>query len=317
MRRKRGIGKALGAILAALALLGAATVFADDAKPAEPAPAAEKAPVAPAPTPTPTPTPAPNPTPTAPGAPQAIPTAPGALPPEAGGEQILEKAQQFYEYGDYPAMVGILAPALAESKFSPSELPVVHRLLGIGYFILQRRAEAQEQFLRLLLLDPTTELDPLYVPPIILDFFAKVRKDNHELLETIARERRGEGEAAKPPDLTPRTKNPYAVIFIPFGAGQFQNGEPVKGGLFLASELLTLAGNISGYFVSKGLKGDDGFYSPSDAKAARALRITQYVSLGAFAALWIGGIIDAALNYREYAEPAPASPAAPAAPDQP
>ncbi len=45
------------------------------------------------------------------------------------------------------------------------------------------------------------------------------------------------------------------------------------------------------------LANDNGKYSESDADLARALRVTQYVSLGVFAATWIYGAIDANIYF--------------------
>lgn len=246
------------------------------------------------------------------------------IPSEEGQELIL-RAQNLYEYGDYQGMVDILETGLEAERFSDADLLAVHRLLGSGYVILQDRAKASEHFLRLLTRDPELALDPLYTPPDIIAFFERVRDENREMLNAIIERRREDEEARRrveipPPVTSVRLRhNPYFVNFIPFGAGQFQNDQPVKGTLFLTGELIALALNIVAYLVSDSLKGTDGYYGPTAARQAREWRIVQYSSLGVLAALVIGGTADAIVNYREFT-PLPdvaASPEPEAAPPRP
>ena len=226
----------------------------------------------------------------------------GVLPEDASGADILEHGKNLFEYGDYPGMVAALKRGLDLNRFKGEQLTEAHRLLGIGYFILQNRAKSHEHFLRLLTQNPDFQLDPLYVPPIIIEFFETIREENREMLEAIRaeREKKEEEDQQAEPSVIVRRKNPYYVNFVPFGAGQFQNDEPIKGTLFLSAETLALGLNVTGFFMSKSFEGNDGYYSPGDASAARKWRIVQYSALGAFGALVIGGIIDALVNYEEY-----------------
>lgn len=215
------------------------------------------------------------------------------------GAELLQRGENLLEYGDYQSMVKMLEKALAMDKFQPEQLLRVHRLLGIGYFILHNRSKSSEHFLRLLTQAPDTQLDPLYVPPIIIDYFEKIREDNRSMLDAILAKQKELPEKL-PTAMAVKRYNPYFVNFIPFGAGQFQNEQATKGALFLSSEVLTLGFNIAGYFATLGLQSGDGYYSTGNAERAREWRIVQYVSLGALAALMVGGIIDAVLNHKEY-----------------
>ncbi|RJO72609.1 MAG: hypothetical protein C4523_02930 [Myxococcales bacterium] len=227
---------------------------------------------------------------------------PPPLPENASGADILMLGKNLYDYGDYPEMVRILELGLEKSLFSSDEEAEVHQMLGIGHFILQNRPKAREHFLQLLTGEPTYQLDPIFVPPIIIEYFESLREENRELLAAILAQRRGEQQAEPPEGELLREKNPYFVNFIPFGAGQFQNGEPIKGTLFLTGEIVALGLNAAGYFVSREFAGDDGYYTSGNAEQARQWRIVQYAGLGALGALVIGGVIDAILNYKEYNE---------------
>ncbi len=229
---------------------------------------------------------------------------PEVLEPDANGTELLERAQNLFEYGDYPSMSQILEAGLEANKFNEEQLPTVRRLLGIGSFILQDRKKARENFLILLTLNPDEQLDPLYVPPIIIDTFESIRSEHKEMLDAIRAERL-KAKEEKPEEErvdVVRKYNPYFVNFIPFGAGQYQNGEAVKGTLFLTGEVVLLGLNVASYFVSDSLKGDDGLYSSDNAKMAREWRIVQYTALGALTVLAVGGIVDAVLNHREYVD---------------
>ncbi len=218
------------------------------------------------------------------------------------GREELAHIENLFQYGDYPAVVTHAEEALRRRLFDSEEEQLkVYRFLGVTYYILQNRPRSKESFMLLLTRDPDHQLDPLLVPPIIIDFFEKIRSDNKELLDEIRAARLKEQQKQEPEtrDIYYQ-RNHYFVNFIPFGAGQFQNGDNIKGTLFATGQVAALALNITSYFMVRGLKGDDGYYSKSDAADARDWRITQYVSLGAFVALAIGGVIDAALNYEEY-----------------
>ena len=224
-----------------------------------------------------------------------------ARPPD-NGEEILERAQNLYEYGDYAGMVKLLSGGLNRKIFENGQLTSVHRLLGIGHFILQNRNKSREHFLRLLTKDPDHQLDPLYVPPIIIDFYEGIREEHKEMLDAIRIQQRKEEERRREQaaEKIVLKKNPYFVNFIPFGAGQFQNGKAVKGTLFLTGQAIALSLNITGYWIAENLEGEDGYYSKADARTAKNWRIVQYASLGVLGALVIGGIVDALLDHREF-----------------
>ncbi len=224
------------------------------------------------------------------------------VPSDTTGRDLVERGRNLFEYGDYPSVIKVLRYGLENNRFNDEELLEAHRLLGVVYLILQKRDQAREHFLILLTREPDYELDPLYVPPIIIDFFETTREENKDLLDAIRARRLGEGEARKPLETTTvvHNVNPYYINFIPFGAGQFQNGEPVKGTLFLVGQTVALALNVSGYFMSISLEGSDGLYSKGDSNTARNWRIVQYSALGALSALVIGGVVDALVNYEPY-----------------
>ena len=92
-------------------------------------------------------------------------------------------------------------------------------------------------------------------------------------------------------------KNYYIFNFTPFGLGQFQNGQPVKGSIFLSLQALSLAANIGSYFGIELLRGADGKFSSKNLGTAKDLRTIQYGSLAVFAAIYLWSVIDALVHY--------------------
>jgi len=220
----------------------------------------------------------------------------GQLFVPTSGLEALSRAKVLYEYGQYPEMVDLLNTGLEKATFSEDQLEDVHRMLGVGYYIVNNRPKSSEHFLRMLTKNPDAELDPAYVPPAIIKHFETIKRENRSLLEMIKAQRSDSPTKTK----FERIHNPYFVNFIPFGAGQFQNREPTKGALFLSGQILALGINVTAYFVSLNLESKDGYYSTGNSARAKEWQIVQYTSLGVFVALMIGGIIDAAVNHEPF-----------------
>ena len=93
------------------------------------------------------------------------------------------------------------------------------------------------------------------------------------------------------------TEIQFWVNFVPFGVGQLQNGETGKAVFFLLTESVALGINVISFAIVEGLRSPDGLYTPENAEAAEALQTAQFLSLGAFAAVAVWGIIDAIYFY--------------------
>jgi len=182
---------------------------------------------------------------------------------------------------------------------NPDQVLKAREYLGAVYFWLGDEKAMEGEFTALLVLAPLHKLDPFYYPAPLIERFEALRKRLAELkvisLEPPAR-------PAEPPRCERQevtvVRRSRLVSLMPFGIGQFQNAEPVKGGLFLGGELLTLGLNIGAYVAAEALRGDDGLYSPANASRARSLRYVQYASLGAFVALVVWGVIDSTVRFQ-------------------
>lgn len=217
-------------------------------------------------------------------------------------------AENTFHYQDYERAVELLSVLLyPEVRLKEAEELKAREYLGASHWWLKRFEQAEEELTALLIRQPEYELDAFYYPAALIAFFDGLR-EKLVRLGVITRELPS-GPTA-PPDGTERplvserivTKRSLILCFVPFGAGQFQNGHTGKGIAFLVSESALLATNIASFFVIESLREDSGFIAPQNIDTARNFEIVLYTSLGAFAALAVAGIVDALVFYEPQEE---------------
>jgi tetratricopeptide (TPR) repeat protein len=228
----------------------------------------------------------------------AVPTAASAAP-----SADLVRAREAFQRGDYPVAIPLLnyllypTPRLSDR----SELAEAHLLLGVAYFETGNHGEARAEFDKALRQDEGLQLDPLFVSKEAVDFFerskdafkkkAKEDADKRRLAEELAAYRKALA------NLIVIEKRPYYVNFIPFGAGQFQNGDNGKGIFFSVAQGLTggTSAIIFGYHAIK-----YGFGGQVPREEASGVRRQQQIQIGAGIAclgLMAWGIVDSLMNY--------------------
>ncbi len=214
-------------------------------------------------------------------------------------EERFREAENTFRFQDYAAAEALLYSLLHPEVLlkAPDDVLKAREYLGACYYWLGNEKRMEEEFTALLILAPTYRLDPFYYPPDLIERVERLRARLAELkIISLEPEERHEEEK---PCLAPKetvTRRSRLVAFIPFGVGQFQNGDNVKGALFLTGQALALGANVGFFVAAERLRGADGFYSASDARTARRLRVAQYASLGVLAGLAVWGVLDAVLN---------------------
>jgi hypothetical protein len=89
----------------------------------------------------------------------------------------------------------------------------------------------------------------------------------------------------------------YGVAFIPFGAGQFQNGEPGKGSVFLLIETAGIGTFVYAYFKNKDFNNRLDQFEPADAdKYQKKLKLLKNSAVGVTGLAYLVGVIDALVN---------------------
>jgi hypothetical protein len=257
-----------------------------------------------------------------------------------GPAEELQRGKNAFDRGEFKRAVEIVHPLLYPELRLQSEVQIVqaHRILGVSYLFERHQVAAKGEFRKLLQLSPDYHFDPLLDPPQVVDFFNSVRKDYDEELAHLEEKRkvaerarlrdREECDKRGGPSVVEKRvgRNSFAVSFIPFGAGQFQNGQRGKGWTFLTIESVLGAASVGAFATNLALYGlrpqracrrDTGDAAcpaneidHTEENRSRWLLRTQVVTGAMFlgAALW--GIIDAMAYYRP--ETQLASSAAPA-----
>lgn len=192
--------------------------------------------------------------------------------------------------------------------------------LGAALLAQGKQDQARETFEKLVLDDPSYEPDPLSFPGEAIDTFIDVRAALLEQIKAaqaaaarLAAERKAREEAereayrdwlervkAQAAEEKTTVRNSRLVASLPFGAGQFQNGKPALGWVFLGAELAALGGTAVTYGMYRYARGREqeellGFTQkgPQYHRRAENIRYANLGLAGAFAAISIVGIVQA------------------------
>lgn len=228
-----------------------------------------------------------------------------ATPAAATPAEDLARGREAFRRGDCQTALPLLnyllypSPRLAQT----SDLVEAHVLLGVCAFETGDRLTASREFEEALFLQSDLSLDGnALFSRAVIDFFDDVRA---AVLERGRRdaERRALAEERErlrryKESLIVYEVRPYYVNFIPFGAGQFQNGERGKGLAFAASQVATGALSAGIWLYLVGEYGIGGTVPDQDVDRVRRL---QEIEVGAGIAclgLVAWGVVDSLLNYK-------------------
>jgi hypothetical protein len=250
-----------------------------------------------------------------------------AIASHAGGARAddlsdFEVARGRYERHEYAravdafrTLVGSEPPRIANALLVlESRKYYAASLLFVG-----AKEEAREQFRLLLQQEPDYTLDPLAFPKDVVTLFDQVKANVHD---ELSRQRAAAQQAALEAERKVRAdeelrrqnlaelrglaesreqlvQNSRWVATVPFGVGQFQNGDRGLGVALAMAESLAAATSIVSYIGHQSVRDDTPSTDQIDdaRQTERLWRNTNYVSFGTFAALAIIGIIDAHVRF--------------------
>ena len=249
-------------------------------------------------------------------------------PPEsedAAAEQV-RLAQRDFEYGDYVKVSQRLAGLVEVGRFQTPELRArAYTLLGEALLLQTppREAEAHRAFLELLFLDPDNELDPFYVPPRVIEFFEREKKELEPQIAPLRAQRRAEKEARRRAfeeeaqrrrqeeaerrlrSIQPNVErtviqHEFWVSLLPFGLGQLQNGDRTLGYTLATLEVIFAAASAGSALLIETLRDESTqkFQTGGDYTIAHRLQVVKWVGAAAFYSLWAFGAVHAAVNYK-------------------
>lgn len=228
----------------------------------------------------------------------------------------LDQARDAFRKGDYVRaqqayndLVNPPPPKLGNRE----EIVEVYVSLGVCRVINGERDLAKEDFKQALAIDPDRQLDPTIVTnkdairafddtKAEIKFAAQLDAQRKALAEAKANEK----------ELLKRTVvvEEHARIYnlVPFGFGQIQNHQRLKGVLFAGGEALTGFTSLGIWYYLTNKYGLNNQHLNVMPDEAANIRLLQQVEIGtglAFIGLYLWGVIDANLHYQPQSYRAP------------
>jgi len=251
--------------------------------------------------------------------------------PSRAAADAMARARVTFEYGDYAQASKLLSALVEAGRFDSLQTRAeAYRLLGLSLFYQGRKGEAYKAFLEYLYIDPDAELDPFFVPPAAVSFFEQVKKEAEPRLQPLRAQKQAQLDAQKrataeeaerrkqreleaerkriqeiSPSIERRVvQHEFWVTMMPFGIGQFQNGDRKLGTFLAVSQLITGAASAGSALLIEQLrdnatgKFDDNGPGATPYKSAQRLNVVKWVGAALFYGLWVGGAIQAAINFK-------------------
>lgn len=259
----------------------------------------------------------------------------------AGPDAVVSHLVKDFTYGNYGRVLERARARIDEGNLSDAELLELHRLAGLSAHALKKNGEASRHLSAMLRLDPDYSLDPFVTSPTAIQFFEKLRGDMKDELEVVRRERRLRSDRQKQEasererrrlieeeqrrrvealsrQVTVRTveKRSYFVNFLPFGAGQYQQGRSGAGTLLAVTQGALAATSIVAYLARRSLY-EERPYTPDSQittqntaivrrgipdnrrSEARRWRLVQYTSGAGFFTAWGVGLVDSLMHHQD------------------
>ncbi len=275
---------------------------------------------------------------------------PAVAQTRGSAEGQLVRARDRFDYGDYADAVRILRRLIDEGRLtSEQQLVEAHRLLGVSLYYMNDHEESRAAFVRLLSIEPDFRLDPFFHPPRLVEFFDAVRADNEALLaplrdqrRRLEEQRRLEEDARRrlleeeerrrlirQRELEPSgqdemllerviSNHTYAVNWLPFGAGQFQNQQQAKAIGLATAQIIMGSASILSYAVVASAprcvevdlpRGSSGEPLQTETRCGipdesmnlvRNMERMKWMTGVAFWGLVVYGVVDAHRHYQPY-----------------
>jgi tetratricopeptide (TPR) repeat protein len=246
-----------------------------------------------------------------------------ALPVTADELSDFESARRNYDKQSYTKAAKGLE-SLVGGAVPRATNPVVRlesrKYLGATYLFLGKKEAAREQFRLLLEEDPEYDIDPVAFPEAVVQTFQEVQKKvaaeralqealdaarqqrerSDEVEELIRRQQRIAALEELAASETVEKVNSRWIAALPYGIGQFQNEDRQLGIMFAVTESAFLAASIATFIGHNSLRDENP--APSEIQRARrverALRIGNWVSVGALLSFYVAGVVEAEVRFK-------------------
>ncbi len=246
-----------------------------------------------------------------------------ALPVAADELSDFESARRNYDRQSYAraakgleSLVGGVVPRATNSVVRLE----ARKYLGATYLFQGKKEEARQQFRLLLEEDPDYELDPVAFPEAVVQTFHEIKEEvtselaqrdaledalqqrerSEEVEELIRQQQRIQSLEELAAVETVEKVNSRWIAAIPFGVGQFQNENRKLGIMFAVTQSVFLASSIATFVGHNSLRDENPAPDQLDRarRVERALRIGNWVSVGAFLSFAVAGVIEAEVRFK-------------------
>ncbi|HET9624547.1 MAG TPA: hypothetical protein VFP84_24415 [Kofleriaceae bacterium] len=227
-----------------------------------------------------------------------------ARPAAASPAQDLEHARQAFRQHDYDSARKLTTFLLYpdEKLALPVDLVEAHVILGASNFETGHRLEAKTEFEKALQIQPDKTLTDLLFSDGAIRLFDETRADIEARAERDAQLRKLAEERERirkyKESLVVVERHSFGINFAPFGAGQFQNKQPVRGLLFAAGQGITGGASVAIFLYLAGKYGLNARVPFADGERVRQLQGLEIASGIGFFALYGWGVVDALLHYK-------------------
>ncbi len=215
----------------------------------------------------------------------------------------LELAEESFRSGDYEAAVGrfsaLLYPTSRLAK--ASIIAEAHLLLGVCYFETEQLESAEREFEEALFLNAKLRLTKNLFSTEAIEFFEDKRTKLEEKAKAAAesarltRKQQALNKAIQ--NSVVLEKRRYYVNLLPFGLGQFQNGQTNKGIAFFAAQAVTGGASVGLWSYQVVKYGLGGKVPREEVSTVNTLQVIQIGSGAVFLGLVAWGIVDSLSNY--------------------
>lgn len=227
----------------------------------------------------------------------------GSSPANGAPPEELARARETFLAGQFeqaiPLLVSLLYPT---SRLADGDLLAeAHLLLGVSYLETGKPDAATREFEEALFLDQNLALSTSIFSEEAVRFFDRTKSEvqrrarESEEKERLARERDRLRRILE--NLVVLEKRRYYVNFIPFGAGQFQNGDRTKGVFFFVAQAVTGGTSVALWSYQVNRYGLGGEVPGDEVATVQRIQVAQIATGAAFFGLVAWGIIDSLANY--------------------
>lgn len=217
---------------------------------------------------------------------------------------VFLKAQDHFEKDRCKEAIKLLKNIDPKIDLENAETMInIYKIKAICYFEIGDLINAKNAIKELYLIDPNFTFDAFSTPKEVVDLAniekkmieEKSLKLTNEKMDFFKRENNNSINLIKEKKILP-----FGTSLFPFGINHYLLEHKIKGPIYLFSQSLLLATNISSFLVKQSYFKGFGIYELADLnnekKFSQAQNI-QFISLGAFLMIYTVSVIDALANF--------------------